>query len=274
MTTATITSLTEPGAISDSKPVLTAQKLGYETGGRALLRDITFTLQPGEVIGVIGPNGAGKSTLLKLLSGDLVPTQGSITLGDSPLASYSVQELSKRRAVLPQQSVLQFAFTGRQVVEMGRSPHRGEVSRRRDAVMVGNAMKRTETISLANRVFPTLSGGEQSRISLARVLTQETPLLLLDEPTATLDLRHQGLVMETARELAKTGAAVLAILHDLNLAAAYTDRLAVLCNGELRAFDAPWAVLTAELLSEIYRCPIAVCPHPIKSCPLVMPLGV
>lgn len=265
---------TDRAATNETAPVLAAERLSYEIGGRALVRDLTFALHPGEVVGVIGPNGAGKSTLLKLLAGDLAPTRGTITLGSAPMSGYSMQELSRRRAVLPQQSLLQFAFTGRQVIEMGRSPYQGEVSRQQDAVVVGAAMKRTETIPLANRVFPTLSGGEQSRVSLARVLAQETPLLLLDEPTAALDLRHQSLVMETAQDLARGGAAVLAVLHDLNLAAAYADRLIVLCNGELRAFGMPWAVLTAERLSDIYRCPIAVCPHPIKSCPLVMPLGV
>lgn len=255
------------------KPALAIDRLSFEIDGRALVRDLSFAVHPGEVVGVIGPNGAGKSTLLKLLAGDLAPTSGTISLDGEPLSGFSMQELSRRRAVLPQQSLLQFAFTGRQVVEMGRSPYRGEVSREHDAAAVAASMRRTETIPHANRAFPTLSGGEQGRVSLARVLAQETPLLLLDEPTAALDLRHQGLVMETARELAKSGAAVLAVLHDLNLAAAYTDRLAVLCGGELRAFDAPWNVLTAELLSDVYRCQIAVCPHPIKSCPLVMPLG-
>ena len=134
------------------------------------------------------------------------------------------------------------------------------------------AMDRTETVPLASRSYPTLSGGEQGRVSLARVLAQDAPILLLDEPTAALDLRHQGLVMEIARDLAKNGASVLAVLHDLNLAAAHADRLAVLCDGHLVANDEPWAVLTERLLSEVYGCPIAVCPHPVRGCPLVMPL--
>jgi len=223
-------------------------------------------------VAIIGPNGAGKSTLLKLLAGDLLPSAGEIRLDGVPLASYSAHELSLRRAVLPQQTILQFAFSSREVVEMGRSPYRERRGSRVGERMVVTAMTRTETTPLAARTYPTLSGGEQGRVSLAQVLAQDAPILLLDEPTAALDLRHQGLVMEIARELASTGAAVLAVLHDLNLAAAHADRLAVLCDGRLVANDEPWAVLNEKLLSDVYGCPIAVCPHPVRGCPLVMPL--
>lgn len=251
---------------------LDAIGLSYETTSRALLRDVDLSVRPGEVVAVIGPNGAGKSTLLKLLAGDLVPTTGEIRLDGKPLSDHSAHELSLRRAVLPQQTILQFAFSAREVVEMGRSPHRERRGSRVGERMVVTAMARTETTPLGARTYPTLSGGEQGRVSLARVLAQDSPILLLDEPTAALDLRHQGLVMEIARELAGTGAAVLAVLHDLNLAAAHADRLAVLCDGRLVANDEPWAVLNEKLLSEVYGCPIAVCPHPVRGCPLVMPL--
>ena len=258
---------------SSSRPTsLDAIGLTYETPSRALLRDVDLSVRPGEVVAIIGPNGAGKSTLLKLLAGDLLPSAGEIRLDGVPLASYSAHELSLRRAVLPQQTILQFAFSSREVVEMGRSPHRERRGSRVGERMVVTAMTRTETTPLAARTYPTLSGGEQGRVSLARVLAQDAPILLLDEPTAALDLRHQGLVMEIARELASTGASVLAVLHDLNLAAAHADRLAVLCDGRLVANDEPWAVLNEKLLSDVYGCPIAVCPHPVRGCPLVMPL--
>ena len=260
---------------------LAARAVGYEAASRRLLDGVSLDVRPGEVLALVGPNGAGKSTLLKVLAGDLAPSEGTILLDGRPVADYPARDLALRRAVLPQQTVLQFAFTAREVVEMGRSPHldeaRGRARRGRtgehggDRVVAG-VMARTETAPLAPRAFPTLSGGEQGRVTLARVLAQEAPVLLLDEPTAALDLRHQQLVMTVARELATGGAAVLAVLHDLNLAAAHADRLAVLCGGRLRAVDTPWAVLTEGLLSEVFPCPIAVHRHPVRGCPLVLPL--
>jgi iron complex transport system ATP-binding protein len=254
--------------------VLEARGLTYETSTRRLLDGVDLTIRAGEVVALVGPNGAGKSTLLKLLAGDLVPTGGEVRLDGRLLAGYPARDLAMRRAVLPQQTILQFAFTAREVVEMGRSPHegRGRDRRRHGELVVAAAMERTETDDLAPRTYPTLSGGEQARVSLARVLAQEAPVLLLDEPTAALDLRHQGLVMEVARDLAAAGAAILAVLHDLNLAAVYADRLAILCRGRLAAADAPDRVLTAGLPSAVYGCPIAVGTHPVRGCPLVMPL--
>ncbi len=258
--------------VASHPPGLAARSATYATATRILLQEIDIVLRPGEVVAVIGPNGAGKSTLLKLLAGDLVPTGGDILLDGRPLSRFSAHDLSLRRAVLPQQTILQFAFSAREVVEMGRAPHRERRGSRVAERIVVAAMERTETRSLESRSYPTMSGGEQGRVSLARVLAQDAPILFLDEPTAALDLRHQGLVMEIARELASQGASVLAVLHDLNLAAAYADRLAVLCDGHLVANDEPWAVLTERLLSDVYGCPIAVCPHPVRGCPLVMPL--
>lgn len=251
---------------------LEARGATYTVANRTLVAEIDLAVRPGEVVAVIGPNGAGKSTLLKLLAGDLVPTEGEVLLDGRPLHGYSAHDLSLRRAVLPQQTILQFAFSAREVVEMGRAPYRERRGSRVGERIVVEAMGRTETEQLAARSYPTLSGGEQGRVSLARVLAQDAPILLLDEPTAALDLRHQGLVMEIARELADAGATVLAVLHDLNLAAAHADRLAVLCGGRLVANDEPWAVLNERLLTEVYGCPIAVCPHPVRGCPLVMAL--
>ncbi len=258
--------------ISNRSTSLAARGATYTVANRTLVPGIDLAVRPGEVVAVIGPNGAGKSTLLKLLAGDLVPTEGDVLLNGRPLHGYSAYDLSLRRAVLPQQTILQFAFSAREVVEMGRAPYRERRGSRVGERIVVEAMGRTETEPLAARSYPTLSGGEQGRVSLARVLAQDAPILLLDEPTAALDLRHQGLVMEIARELADAGATVLAVLHDLNLAAAHADRLAVLCGGRLVANDEPWAVLNERLLTEVYGCPIAVCPHPVRGCPLVMAL--
>jgi iron complex transport system ATP-binding protein len=251
-----------------TRPLLTADNVGVSVRGRWLLRDVSLAAAPGEVVALVGPNGAGKSTLVRVLAGDLLPTTGRVTLDDRPISSYRPHDLALRRAVLPQQTVLQFAFTAREVVEMGRGPRRNDD----DETVVVASLAKTESTSIADRLFPSLSGGEQARISLSRVLAQEAPFLLLDEPTASLDLRHQQLVMEIARDLAAHGALVVTVLHDLNLAAAYADRIALLHSGRLVADGPPWQTLTEPLLTDVFACPIAVTPHPVRGCPLVIPL--
>jgi iron complex transport system ATP-binding protein len=251
-------------------PLLTAQQVGVEVSGKRLLSNVDVEVRPGEVVAIAGPNCAGKSTLLRALAGDLTPTSGHVTLDGSPLASYRPADLATRRAVLPQQTLLQFAFTAREVVEIGRRPL--AASREADAAVIARCMEQTETTHLGGRTYPSLSGGEQARVQLARVMAQEAPLLLLDEPTAALDLRHQHLVMEIAREVALAGGSVVAVLHDLNLAASHADRIVVLRDGKVIADGKPWEVCREALLSEVYGCPIAVCRHPHRSCPLVMAL--
>jgi len=253
------------------EPVLHAEHVGFAIGSRRLVHDVTLALHAGEVVALVGPNGAGKSTLLRLLAGDLPPTSGQILLGGRPIRAYRPHDLALRRAVLPQQTILQFAFTAKEVVEMGRSPQRGRTGT--DELVVLESLRRTEVAHLAQRTFPSLSGGEQTRVSLARVLAQETPILLLDEPTASLDLRHQQLVMSIARAIAAGGGAVLVVLHDLNLAAAFADRIAILRDGRLAAAGTPWETLTESLLCEIFACPVTITRHPVRDCPVVIPLG-
>ncbi|MBI3973477.1 MAG: heme ABC transporter ATP-binding protein [Chloroflexi bacterium] len=252
---------------------LEARSVSYLVGRRALVDNVSLALGHGEVLAVVGPNGAGKSTLLRLLAGDLEPSSGEILLDGRPLQAYRPPALARCRAVMPQSTVITFAFSALQVVLMGRHPHLGpggEGPADLDAVRA--AMVHTETLALAQRAYPTLSGGEQARVTLARVLAQETPLLLLDEPTAHLDPRHQQAALRVARELAERGAGVLAIVHDLNLAAAYADRVALLHEGRLVACGVPWGVLTAEQLSPVFRLRFAVLPHPALDCPLLVPL--
>lgn len=241
--------------------------LSYQVGEHRLLESVDVLARSGELVAVVGPNGAGKSTLLKILAGDLTPSSGEIMLNAQPLNQYSAQELALLRAVLPQQSILQFAFRVDEVVAMGRHPH-GESER--DEAIIREAMNRTDTGRFADRRYPSLSGGEQSRTMLARVLAQKTPLMLLDEPTAALDIHHQELVLNIAREHAQSGGAVIAILHDLNLAAAYANRIMVLAGGRLVADGEPWQVIEAELLSDVFRHPLAVFPHPCRDCPFVV----
>jgi len=251
---------------------LDIQHLGITLNGRELLSDVSLDLRQGEVLALLGPNGAGKSTLLRAAAGDLPLTRGQILLDGVALDRYHPRDLAARRAVLPQQTMLQFAFTVREVVEMGRGARNRRQTRDEDEAVIRRAMERTETDTLQERTFPTLSGGEQARVTLARVLTQEAPVLLLDEPTAALDLSHQQMVMEIAREVAQAGGAVMTILHDINLAAAYADRLALMHRGRIVAFGEPWEALNPELLTEVFDCPIAVARHPMRNCPLVLPL--
>lgn len=251
-----------------SGAVLTAAGIGVEIRGKWLLRDVNFAVMPGEVVALVGPNGAGKSTLLRVLAGDLQPSTGAVAIAGSPLGGMRPRDLALLRAVLPQQTILQFAFTAREVVEMGRGPRAGD----NDEFVIDRSMHHTESTHVADRIFPSLSGGEQSRVSLARVLAQEASILLLDEPTASLDLRHQDMVMSVARELAEDGLAVVAILHDLNLAAAHADRIAILSEGQLVMDASPWDALDEALLSDVFECRLAVTTHPVRGCPWVMTL--
>jgi iron complex transport system ATP-binding protein len=246
---------------------LVADAVSVHLGRSVLLDGVTLRLAAGELLAVVGPNGAGKSTLVSVLAGDRAPTAGEVRLRGRPLPSYRPRELARLRAVLPQQSVLQFAYTAREVVGLGRAPWPGSAAG--DAA-VAAALADTDAAGLAGRTFPTLSGGEQGRVTLARVLAQQTPVVLLDEPTAALDLRHQQLVLRLARRLAAGGRAVLAVWHDLGLAAR-ADRVAVLDRGRLVAAGPPEAVLTAELLGAVYRHPVRVVPHPLDGSPLVLP---
>jgi iron complex transport system ATP-binding protein len=248
---------------------LAAIGAGVLVRDRWLLRGIDLEINPGEVVALAGPTGAGKTTLLKALAGDLALTEGEIHLGGRPLTELRPRELALKRAVLPQQTVVEFAFTAREIVEMGRTAQRrGE----NHAAAVTRAMAQTDALSFETRIFPSLSGGEQSRVSLARVLAQETPILLLDEPTANLDLRHQELVMTLARHVAANGGIVVVIAHDLNLAAAHADRVAMLADGKLVAIGTPWQTLQEPLLKQVFECSVAVTRHPLRNCPLVLAL--
>ncbi|WP_298821529.1 heme ABC transporter ATP-binding protein [Chloroflexus sp.] len=255
--------------------LLVAHDIGYCLDSHWLVRSVSLSLSAGEVVALVGPNGAGKSTLLSLLAGDIPPTSGDIWLAGQPINRLSALAQAQQRAVLRQQSNVTFPFTALEVALMGRAPHlRGSGESERDRAIALEALARTETASFAARPLPTLSGGEQSRVHMARVLAQTTPILLLDEPTAALDLRHQHRVLQLARHAADQGGAALIVLHDVNLAALYANRIGIMDRGVLRAIGSPWEVLRAELLSDIYGVPITVQQHPRMSAPLVLSLPV
>lgn len=252
-------------------PFLTATSVGYRVGDRQILHDVSLDVAPGEVLALIGPNGAGKSTLLSLLAGDAAPSSGQVTLGGRPLADYRPVELARTRAMLLQQTSVAFSYTVGQVVQMGRAPWWGTSQAEQDHEIVAAALADTDTAHLADRDVRTLSGGEAGRAHLARVFAQRTPLLLLDEPTAALDILHQEQTLIRARAYARSGAAVIVVLHDLDLAASYADRLVLLAGGQVAAQGRPHQVCTAERLSEVYGHPIEVLTHPVTERLLVLP---
>lgn len=247
-------------------PALRAEDLTIRRGDRTVLSDIHVAVDCGEFMCIAGPNGAGKSTLLAALAGDLTPADGKVEILGEPIGQVGAARLATLRSFLPQQHQVAFGFTAAEIVEMGLAPHRG-----RGPVRVGDAMSRLDVTHLAHRAFRSLSGGEQARVALARVLVQAAPILLLDEPTAALDLRHQDLVMRIGREQAEAGCAVVMIVHDLNLAAAHAHRFVLVDDGRVLVDGAPREVLRPELLERAYRIPVLVIDHPTRDCPLVLP---
>ncbi|MEV4277727.1 heme ABC transporter ATP-binding protein [Actinoplanes xinjiangensis] len=241
-----------------------------DLGGTTVVDGVDLHVDAGEVVALVGPNGAGKSTLLAALAGD-VPAGGRIEIDGREVRTWKPVELARRRAMLPQKAMVSFPFTVGEVIAMGRAPWTGRPESAEDEDAVAEAMWLTETTGFARRTFPALSGGEQARVALARVLAQRTPVLLLDEPTAALDLRHQELVLRAVRERAGNRTRVVVVLHDLGLAAAYADRAYLLAAGRVRAEGPPREVFTAELLSDVYQHEVEVFEHPRTGAPMVVP---
>jgi iron complex transport system ATP-binding protein len=237
---------------------ISATGVAVARDGQVILTGVELTVAPGEVVALVGPNGAGKSTLLAAISGDIPITAGAIELAGRPLESYRHIELARERAVLTQDNQLSFPFTVGQVVSMGRTPWSRTEQFNEDEVAIAEAMVAMDVDQLATRRYTSLSGGEKARVSLARVLAQRTGIVMLDEPTAALDLRHQEDVMRAVRGLAEKGTAVLVVVHDLSLAAAYADRVAVVARHTVVAAGPPEQVLTAELVSRVYGLPVDV----------------
>ncbi|CAL9548257.1 Hemin import ATP-binding protein HmuV [Streptomyces sp. enrichment culture] len=248
-----------------------AEGVSVRLGDRQVLTDVGVRVRAGEVLALVGPNGAGKSTLLSVLAADLPPAAGAVRIHGREAAEWTAPELALRRAVLPQSTTLSFPFTVEEVVRMGRAPWTG-ARPEEDEAAVAEAMAATEVTAFAARPFSALSGGERARVALARVLAQRAPLLMLDEPTVALDLRHQELVLRLCRERARAGDAVVVVLHDLGLAAAYAHRVAVLRAGRVAADGPPQEIFTRSLLSEVYDQPVEVLPHPRTGAVLVLPV--
>ncbi len=254
--------------------LLEAEAVSFAYGRRAVLRGVSLAVAPGELLGVIGPNGSGKTTLVRILAGVLAPAAGGVRLAGRALASYRRAELARRLAVVPQDATVEFPFTALEVVLMGRAPHLSAFGfpRARDLAIARAAMARLDVGGLEDRPLDRLSGGERQRVLLARALAQEPEVLLLDEPTTHLDLRHQTELHDVVNDLRRErGLTAVSVLHDLNLAAMYCDRVALLAGGGVAAIGPPAAVLTADGLRAAYGTEVYVGWNEVTG-PVVLPL--
>ncbi len=245
--------------------------------GRALVDDVSISLNAGTMLALMGENGAGKSTLLKVACGDFAPDSGGVELAGKPLNAWTAIERATKRAVLPQESNVAFMFTALEVVLLGRSPHCNGYPKARDIAIAHAALAKLDMQAFTNRLYPTLSGGERARVAFARTLAQlwepthDAPrVLLLDEPIAALDIAHQHLALQVAKDFAQeANCAVLLVLHDLNLAAQYADKIALLKNGRLLAADTPDLVLSKANMATCFGCDIRRITHPETGRPIL-----
>jgi iron complex transport system ATP-binding protein len=249
--------------------------LTYGYDAAPAVSDISFTVGRGEFLGIIGPNGSGKSTLLRLMSGVLPPWRGQIRVDGKPVSAYGRSELCRRIAVVPQETRIDFPFSVTEVVLFGRTPHLGGFGFEGDPDLQAaeRAMARTQTTPLARRAITQLSGGERQRVIVARALAQEPSFLLLDEPGAFLDIRHEVEMYDLLRELQSEGMTIVTVLHDLNLAALYCDRVALLDTGRLAQIGSPEEVLTYATLTRVYGTEIYVHRNDITGGLNVLPLN-
>ncbi|TLM97926.1 MAG: ABC transporter ATP-binding protein, partial [Actinobacteria bacterium] len=240
----------------------------------AVVRDADLEVHAGEIVGLVGPNGAGKSTMLRAVTADSSLLAGTLELDGRPLAGLSVRERAAIVGVVPQTVTAAFAVPAAEFVEMGRNPHLPRFSRLtdhdRDAVAA--AMRRTDTLSLAEKPVDALSGGDLQRLALAQARAAEPRVLLLDEPTSHLDLNHRLQVLDLVRELANKGMGVLAVFHDLDLAARYADRIAVVARGTVGDADAPERVITADMLRSVFGVRAVVGADPVTGSVTVTPV--
>ena len=261
--------------MSSTEIAIDVSGLTFGYGAEPAVREVSFSVRRGEFLGIIGPNGSGKSTLLRLMSGVRRPWSGTVTLDGRSLAHYKRRELSRKVAVVPQETSIDFPYSVLEVVLFGRTPHLGGFAfeGERDLEAARRAMERTDVSHLAGRAITELSGGERQRVILARALAQETSILLLDEPGAFLDIRHEVETYDLLRELQRDGMTMVSVLHDLNLAALYCERLVLLDGGKVACLGTPEEVMTYPTLTRVYGTEIYVSMNDITGALNVLPLN-
>jgi iron complex transport system ATP-binding protein len=245
--------------------MLTADHISLRLGPRMVLNDVSLALKRGELVVILGPNGAGKSTLLKVLTGDLEPEQGSVSFDGKPIANIAIGELARGRAVLSQSTGLNFPFTVLEVVRLGLAAAQGGISKTEAARLLPRALNAVELAGFEGRLYQQLSGGEQQRVHLARILCQAwagkpdgSGFLLLDEPVSNLDIRHQLQTLEAVSQHVAGGGGALMILHDINLAALYADRLIMMADGRIIREGAPSDILNRAAIRDVYSVDMPV----------------
>jgi iron complex transport system ATP-binding protein len=255
--------------------VISLDDVSISFGTTTVLDGVSLSVPEGQFLALVGPNGAGKTTLLRTTNGLLTPDSGRVTVDGEDVAELSAKAVGRRVATVPQETSVAFEFDVEDVVAMGRTPHRSRFSPAgaTDHEAVEAALERTDTTQFADRSIDSLSGGERQRVLLARALAQETPTLLLDEPTASLDINHQVRTLSLARELADEGKTVVAAIHDLELAARFCDSMALLAGGDIVADGPPEEVLTAERLETAFDVRTAVATNPVTGTRAVTPLS-
>lgn len=243
--------------------------VSFSYGEASVLEEADLTVESGQIVGIIGPNGAGKTTLLRLVSGYLKPRLGRLLLEDQDLSRLTSRELARKVAVVPQQAPSEFEFTVADVVRMGRNPHLGLLQplSAEDESVVASALERTGLAALRDRPFTQLSGGERQRVLVARAIAQQPRLLLMDEPTAHLDLHFQIVTMRLVRSL---GVAALTVMHDLNLAAAFCDRMVMMKAGKIVASGTVEELMTPDRIHEVFGIEATVARHPRSGRPVVI----
>jgi iron complex transport system ATP-binding protein len=258
--------------------MITAENISLSIGSKSILEPMRFHIPPGRLTVLLGPNGAGKTSLLRILSGELKPGGGDVFFNGVPLKELSIESLAKKRAMLMQHYSVPLPFTCEEIVMMGRYPHYKTSTALRNAGVVDRCMKEMDVARFADRLFHTLSGGEQQRVQLARVLAQlediENPadrILLLDEPTASMDWLNQQMILSRLRGLSAEGYTVVVVLHDLNLAAQYAEHILLLKSGRLESQGSVGEVLNARLISSVYGIPVEVVRLEDYPFPLLVP---
>lgn len=251
---------------------VSARTLSFAHGEKTILHELDLDFEPGRLHAIIGPNGSGKTTLLDILAGHRTPKTGSVSLNESEVATHTPVELARLLAMVPQEIQFDFPFTAFDAVLMGRHPHIPRFSRPTDHDLeaVHDAMRTMDITHLARRSLGELSGGEKQRTAFARALAQDTPCLLLDEPTSSMDIRHALIAMKALQRLAREGRTVVTVLHDLNLAATCCDSVTILHEGQLHAQGTPQVVLAPDTIETVFGVNAEIMPHPETGKPVLI----